>query len=148
MAQNPYIAGAEQGSGKSIAVPGLVEALSVRAEKVGFCRPVVPNADEPDGPIRLINERFRLGLSYTDRYGCTGDEARQLLNEDGYDQLLKRALCKYRQLQRECNIVLSAGIDYSRGHAALAFDFNVDVANNLGCSMIPVVRGQGHENPA
>ena len=146
MTQNLYIAGAEQGSGKSVIVLALMEALSGRAGKVGFFRPVIRSADRRDELIHLISERFQLDFPYADMYGCSGEQARQLLKEDRYSDVLKRVLEKYRQLQRQCDYVLCAGTDYTGGHAALEFDFNVDVANNLGCFIIPVVRGNGREN--
>jgi phosphate acetyltransferase len=42
--------------------------------------------------------------------------------------------------------VLCVGTDYSGAYAALEFDFNTDVANNLGCLIMPVVRGSGRCN--
>jgi phosphate acetyltransferase len=146
MTQGLYITGAEKGNGKSLIVLALMEALSGRSGKVGFFRPVVRGADRHDELIHLISERFQLNISYADMYGCSGEEARELLKKDRYDEVLKRILGKYRKLQSECDFVLCAGTDYTEGHAAFEFDFNVDVANNLGCFMIPVVRGNGRED--
>jgi phosphate acetyltransferase len=146
MTQNLYVAGAEQGSGKSVIVLALMEAMSGRSGKVGFFRPVIRSADRRDELVHLISERYQLAMPYTAMYGCTGEEARELLVEDRYDEILKRVLEKYRGLQSECDQVLCAGTDYTGGHAALEFDFNADVANNLGCFITPVVRGNGRES--
>lgn len=145
MTQNLYVAGAERGSGKSVIVLALMEALSGQTGKVGFFRPVIRSTGRRDELIHLISERYRLDLPYPDMYGCSGEEARALLMEDRYDEVLKRVLAKYRQLQSRCDHVLCAGTDYTGGHAALEFDFNADVANNLGCLIIPVVRGNGRQ---
>ena len=146
MAHNLYITGAEHGSGKSVIVLAMMEALSGRTGKVGFFRPVIRNAGERDELIHLISERYRLDLPYTSMFGCSSDHARELMMENRYDELLKLVLEKYRKLQSLCDYVLCAGTDYSGGHAALEFDFNADVANNLGCFILPVVRGSGRDN--
>jgi phosphate acetyltransferase len=40
-------------------------------------------------------------------------------------------------------VVLCSGTDYRGVAAALEFDFNIEVANNLGCFMLPIVNGRG-----
>jgi len=79
-------------------------------------------------------------------YGCSSDVARELITANRSDELLKRILVKYRSLQAKCDRVLCAGTDFHDGHSALEFDFNCDVANNLGCSILPVVRGSERSN--
>jgi len=142
MAQNLYITGAEQGSGKSVIVLAMMETLSGHGGKVGFFRPLV-HPDARDPLIELVAARYRLDCHYADMYGCGSDVARELIAEDRYDELLKRILGKYRELQARCDRVLCAGTDYRNAHTALEFDFNADIANNLGCFIMPVVPGSG-----
>ena len=142
MSQNLYVTGAERGSGKSAIVLGMMELLLGHAGKVGFFRPVIPAHHYPDRLIHLIATHYQLDLPYEAMYGCTGEEARELLSADRNDELLARILDKYRRLEAECDSVLCAGTDYAEsGRSASEFDFNADVANNLGCLIIPVVRG-------
>ncbi|MFW2373862.1 MAG: phosphate acetyltransferase [Gammaproteobacteria bacterium] len=142
MSQNLYVTGAERGSGKSAIVLGMMELLLGHAGKVGFFRPVIPAHHYPDRLIHLIATHYRLDLPYEAMYGCTSDEARELMAADRNDQLLGRILEKYKRLEAECDSVLCAGTDYAdSGHSAPEFDFNADVANNLGCLIMPVVRG-------
>ena len=142
MAQNIYITGAEQGSGKSVVVLAMMETLSGHGDTPGFFRPVV-HPDARDPLIHLVATRYRLDCDYADMYGCTSDVARELIAGDRYDELLKRILGKYRELQARCDRVLCAGTSYRNAHTALEFDFNADIANNLGCFILPVVPGGG-----
>lgn len=142
MSQNLYVTGAERGSGKSAIVLGMMEFLLGHADKVGFFRPVISAAHHPDHLIHLIATHYQLDFPYESMYGCKADEARELLAADRNDELLSRILDKYKRFEAMCDSVLCAGSDFAEaGHSALEFDFNADVANNLACLIMPVVRG-------
>jgi len=142
MSQNLYVTGAERGSGKSAITLGMMEFLLGHAGKVGFFRPVISATHKPDPLIHLIATHYQLDIPYEAMYGCKDDEARALLAADRNDELLSRILEKYKHLEAICDSVLCAGTDYDEsGHSASEFDFNADVANNLGCLIMPVVRG-------
>ena len=141
MAHNLYVCGAEPGNGKSAIVLAIMERLSGCAERPGFFRPVINASPESDALLRLIAGRYALDLPLDALYGCTLETARQLMAAQRSDELLKRILDKYSQLSAQCDFVLCAGTDYSGAAHTLEFDFNADVANNLGCPVIPVVRG-------
>ncbi len=147
MSQHLYICGAEQGSGKSIVVLAAMEHFSGRSGRVAFFRPVV---HDPDGDplLHLIRRRYHLKAPPTALCGCTTGEARQLIAADRYDDLLQKILEKYLALEADHDLVLCAGSDYTGPVAALEFDFNADVANNLGCRILPVVRGFGRDPAA
>jgi phosphate acetyltransferase len=146
MAQNLYITGAEHGSGKSVIVLAMMDYFSGHAGKVGFFRPVTRSDAQHDQLTHLVMQRYQIDSACEDLYGCTSIVARQLIAEDRYDELLKRVLEKYRRLQTQYDRVLCVGTDYSGAYATLEFDFNTDVANNLGCLIMPVVRGTGRSN--
>jgi len=143
MAKNIYVAGAEQGSGKSAIVLAMMEYLSGQSEKIGFFRPVIVDTASSDPLIHLIATRYGLSHSSESLYGCTQDTARNYLKENRYDDLVKLIHARYKDLTKHYDIILCAGTDFRSAGAAIEFDFNIDVANNLGCFIIPVVRGQG-----
>jgi phosphate acetyltransferase len=146
LTQNIYITGAEQGSGKSVIMLGMMEMLSGHAEKVGFFRPIVHKSDEKDELIQLITYRYQLDWPYPSLYGCTDEEAHRLLSENRYADLLKIILGKYQSLKSQCDHVLCVGSDYHAGDTLFEFDFNADVANNLDCLIMPVLQGGGRNN--
>ena len=78
-------------------------------------------------------------------YGCTYDVARDMLIKDRDDDLLKLIMEKYKALEGECDLIVCAGSDFAGPAATLEFDFNAKIANNLGCSMLPVVKGYGKD---
>ena len=142
MAQNLYIAGAEYGSGKSLIVLAIMELLSGRSDKVGIFRPVIRTAPEQDALLHLVTTRYQLDLPRDALYGCTLDTARDLIAANRYADLVKIILDKYKTLEARCDHVLCAGTDYSGAGGMLEFDINADIANNLGCLLMPVVRGK------
>jgi phosphate acetyltransferase len=143
MTQGIYIVGAEPRSGKSVMVLGMMEMLSGRMGKIGFFRPVVRDEKKPDNITRLIVKRYGLDLSYEKLYGCGFDMVRDMFSRNRDEDLLKMILGKYRDLERECDLIVCAGTDYAGPAIPLEFDFNAKLANNLGCAVLAVVQGYG-----
>ena len=141
--QSVYIAGAGSGSGKSVVVLGVMEMLSAVSRKVGFFRPIVSQGVEQDHLTSLIRTRYDLPYPAEMLYGCTSETASQLVAGGHYDELLKLILHKFKVLEEKCDIVVCAGSDFDGLVPSLEFDFNADLANNLGCSIVVVVKGRG-----
>jgi phosphate acetyltransferase len=141
--QSIYIAGAGAGSGKSVVVLGFMELFSAINRRVGFFRPVVGHEAADDNLTTLIRGRYDLPFPADALYGCTAEQASELVAAGRYDELLKRILDKYMLLDEQCDMVLCAGTDYDGLVPSLEFDFNADLANNFGCSIVVVVKGFG-----
>ena len=139
--QSIYIAGASAGSGKSVVVLGFMEMLSSVNRRVGFFRPVLSTALADDNLIALIRDRYDLPFADEMLYGCTAETARQLISGGHYDELLKLIINKFKMLEEECDLVVCAGTDFSGISPSLEFDVNADLANNLGCMIVAVVKG-------
>ena len=139
--QSIYIAGAGAGSGKSVIVLGFMEMLSAVNRRVGFFRPVVSSSVDDDSLTNLIRDRYDLPFPGEMLYGCTAQMASELAAAGHYDELLKLILNKFMALDEQCDLVLCAGTDYDGLVPSLEFDFNADLANNFGCSIVVVVKG-------
>jgi phosphate acetyltransferase len=140
MAQGVYLTAIEPGSGKSAVALGMMELLS-RLGRVGYFRPVIASATEPDNDIELIRRHYRLPQSYQASYGAVVDDLQAMSDRGQYDVLLKRMVEAYQQLAQTADVVLVEGSDFTEASRALEFDFNADVANHLGCPVVLVVRG-------
>ena len=132
MSKNLYIATMEPRGGKSVVALGIMELLSRRLTKIGFFRPVIPDV-ERDNNIQLILSRYNLKLPYEKMYAYHHEDAQHMVAVGQYDALLKNILSKYKTLESQCDFVLCEGTDYTGVSSAFEFDFNADVANNLGC---------------
>ncbi|HWR72590.1 MAG TPA: phosphate acetyltransferase [Nitrospirota bacterium] len=145
MTQGIYIVGAEPGSGKSVVALGMMEMLSGSMGKIGFFRPVVRDEKKPDPITSLIIKRYGLDHPYDKLYGCGYDVAHDMFSRNRDEDLLKMILGKYRDLEREFDLIVVAGSDYAGSGGTLEFDFNAKLANNLGCAVLPVARGYGRD---
>ncbi len=145
MSQGIYITSAESRSGKSVIVLGVMEMLSGRMGKVGFFRPVVQDVTKPDNITNLIISRYGLKTPYAKLYGCSYEVARDMLITDRDEDLLKLIMEKYKAIEGECDLIVCAGSDFTGPTAALEFDINARIANNLGCVVLPVVKGYGRD---
>jgi phosphate acetyltransferase len=76
-------------------------------------------------------------------FGTTYAYAWDLISRDKQDELHSLLLEKYRAVEHECDSVVCTGTDYKAMQTALEFEFNVEVARNLGTPLVPVVAGQG-----
>jgi len=144
MAQGLYVMCEESQSGKSAVVLGVMELVSRSTRKAGFFRPLISSGKLRDRAIDLIAHRYDLKLPYEAMFGCTTEAAREMITADRYDDLLKLIMDKYKALESGCDVVLCEGTDYtSAAPLPLEFDLNTDIANNLGCLVIPVAKGLG-----
>lgn len=145
MAQSIYITGAEAQSGKSVVALGIVEWLWSQGRTLGFFRPVIKSEDQPDRFIHLIASRYGLRFPYEAMYGCTYEQALEV-GEDRQEVVRKTILDKYKALERECDVVVCVGTDFTGVPLPLEFGFNAEMAYNLGCPIIPIIRGRDNTN--
>jgi phosphate acetyltransferase len=141
MTKGLYITSAGPFSGKTIMVLGLMEFLMGRIGRIGFFRPVVNESGQLDSFISLIQSRYRRSHAPETMYGCTFEEARQLLIDDRREDLYSQILEKYKNLEAQCDFVVCAGTDYTNAAAAVELEFNMAMANHLGIPMLPVLKG-------
>lgn len=143
MANSLYIAGAAPRSGKSAVSLGFMELFSAYGERVGFFRPIV--ATPHDTVIALMTERYRLSEAPSSYYGCLAEEAHQLTAAGSQDELTKAILEKFKALEMRYDLVICEGSDFSGAAPGLEFDFNLELANHLGCMVVPVLNGKGRK---
>jgi phosphate acetyltransferase len=120
-----------------------MELLSRRIQNIGVFRPIIQAGERKDDYIELALARYKLKFKYEDLYGCTHQEARALLSSGQYESLMKTLVNKYKALERQSDFVVCVGTDYTGVATAFEFDFNADVANQLGCPLLTVVSGEG-----
>jgi phosphate acetyltransferase len=140
MSKNIYIATMEPRSGKSVVILGLMEMLSRRMRKIAIFRPIV-QAGKSDDYIELVQKRYKLKFEYEELYGCTHQEARDLLSSGQHEEAVKRIVDKYKALEQRCDFVVCVGTDFTGVATAFEFDFNADIANQMGCPLLLIVNG-------
>ncbi len=73
MSKSLYIGTLGPRSGKTLVLLGVLELLSRRVEKLGFFRPVIHSADQPDNDIELVRSRYNIELAYESMYAKASD---------------------------------------------------------------------------
>jgi len=145
MAKSLFITSMEAQSGKTPVALGFMEQLSGRLKSVSVFRPVISEGSGPDRLIALMTDLYHFRFPAEDLYGVTYDAARTLLSAGKCDELYSRILEKYKALESRCDFILCVGTDYSGVSTALEFDFNVEMARNLGSPLVPIINGRGKE---
>ncbi|HSJ52920.1 MAG TPA: phosphate acetyltransferase, partial [Anaerolineae bacterium] len=145
-----YIATIDRYSGKSLVSLGVTELLLRKTNRVGIFRPVIGSQPdgEPDKNIDLLLRHFDLHQDYEDTYGLSMREAEELIGQERYDDVLDRIIARYKALEDCCDFILCIGSDLASATVALEFDFNADVAKNLGAPVLLVASGVDRDVPS
>jgi len=139
---NLYITGMEPGSGKSIVALGVMETLAGKAQRAGFFRPIVANGESRDAQIELIRDRYGLELEYEEMYALSASEAHSMIAAGRYAELEQRVFEAYKRLEPRFEAIVCEGTDFAGAVPALDFELNATLANQLGCPVLVVVKGQ------
>jgi phosphate acetyltransferase len=142
MARNLYVTAMEPQSGKSLVALGMMELLSRRVGRLGFFRPIVPSATEPDPQTVLLRTRYQLDGPEEEMRALSEAEASAVPD---YEKLRKLVVDAYKRLERRCDFVLCEGTDFVGAAPALDFGRNADLANELGAPVLVVVRAGAPE---
>ena len=141
MSRGLYITGTGPRSGKSVVILGFMELLAGQAGNIGFFRPVAYPDARRDHAIQLISRVRKLKSAPESLCGCDYEEALEVIRGGHVPKLHSQILEKYKSLEAQCDFVVCAGTDYTGVNAALEFDFNVNIARNLGIPLLPVISG-------
>ncbi len=151
MASSVYITTPEAHCGKSLLCLGILEMVLRKTQRVGIFRPIISSESQGsrteiggeyrDKNIDLLLTHFNLDWPYESTYAFHKREARDLLANGRYDELLDTTIEKYKAMEKECDFVLCEGTDFTDEAAAFDVNINVDIAKNLGCPVLIVGRG-------
>lgn len=146
MTYSLYISTTEAGTGKALIALGVIDFALRRIKRVGFFRPVAENDPDAakDEDIELIVSHFGLQQTYHASFGVSSNEALQLLREHRPDEIIERIIAKYKALEENCDFLVAEGTDYLvESTSAFEFNFNREIAKNLGCPVLVVGNAQG-----
>ncbi|MBV7440939.1 phosphate acetyltransferase [Weeksellaceae bacterium TAE3-ERU29] len=137
-----YISTLEPRSGKSMIVLGLMQALLGRMAKVAYFKPISGEDNtERDNHIETIIDYFKLNSSYEESYAVTRDELINNRNSGKIGDTLEKIISKYKQLEETHDFVLVEGTDFTGESSVFEFDWNVNIAKNLGLPVLLVSSG-------
>ena len=143
MAKGIYVSATTPGSGKSLVALGLADTLHRHADRIGFFKPVVHGDDAGADPmVALMKARFGLDDDRC-RGGLTFAEVRGLLAEGKREEIDARCVEIFAEMGRYCDVVIVEGTDLTGQDAAVEFDLNARLANNLAAPVVAVVGAKG-----
>lgn len=143
MAKGIYVSAMTPGSGEALISLGLADTLHRRADRIGFFRPISEGNDPSADPVvAMIRGQFDLPETRA-RAGMGAAEARSLLASGKRDEIDAACVEIYGQIADECDIVIVEGTALTGQDAAVEFDLNARLANNLGALVLAVVSAAG-----
>ncbi|WP_028585908.1 phosphate acetyltransferase [Desulfogranum mediterraneum] len=144
MSNNLYVTAAEERSGKSAIVLGVMQMILKEVGRIAFFRPIINDHvfGRVDHDLNLILKYFDLQVPYEHTHACTLSQARQLITSGQEELLFEKILNKYKELEREYDFVLCEGTDFRGKDVNFEFDLNADIAVNLGAPVLAVASGR------
>ncbi|KGM10214.1 phosphate acetyltransferase [Cellulomonas bogoriensis] len=136
MARSIYITSAEGDTGKSTVALGVLDLLTRSVQKVGIFRPVARSTDRSDYVLELLLAHEGVDLGYDECVGVTYEE----VHADP-EAALARIVSRYHEVERQCDVVVIVGTDYTDVAGPTELAYNARIAVNLGAPVLLVVRG-------
>lgn len=133
-----YVATNSNATGKRMVALGMMELASRRFGRVAFFRPVVRVGSADDQSIRMMRSRYALAASPKEMTGVTRSQARKMLSEDRYEELVQLIQQRFKALEAEADFVVVEGTSFQGLAPELEFELNADIAVNLGCRILSV----------
>ena len=89
MSNNLYITAAEERSGKSAIILGVMQVILKEISRIAFFRPIINDHvfGRVDHDLNLVLKYFKLDIPYEDTHAYTLSQARQLITS-GQEELL------------------------------------------------------------
>jgi phosphate acetyltransferase len=89
----------------------------------------------------LLLDHFNLNQDHDEAFAFRRNEASNLISKGRTDELLDRIIQKYKALEKKSDFILCEGTDFVSESSAFEFGTNIQVAKNLGSSVLIIGRG-------
>ena len=133
MATSIYVTSPEGHTGKSSVALGLVELFARRVQRVGVFRPVARADEGRDSVLTLLLAHDGVDLTYDECVGVTYED----VHADP-EAALGTIIRKYREVERQGEVVVIVGSDYTDVAGPTELAFNARIAANLGSAVVLV----------
>ncbi|EMI23362.1 phosphate acetyltransferase [Rhodopirellula europaea] len=133
-----YIGTNGNATGKRMVALGMMELAARRFGRVAFFRPVVRVGPDEDQSIRMMRSRYGIVTPSDEMFGVTRTQARQLLADDRYSNLIQLIQQRFKTLEAKADFVVVEGTSYQGLAPELEFELNADIAANIGSRVLSV----------
>ena len=140
-ARSVYIVSPEGHTGKSVVALGLLDLLTRRVQKVGVFRPVTTSTTGDDQVVKLLLDHGGLDVEDRAYESCVGVTYEDVHTDP--DAALATIVDRYRVIERESEVVVIVGSDYTDVAGPTELAFNARIATNLGAPVLLVVSAFG-----
>ena len=140
-ARSVYIVSPEGHTGKSVVALGLLDLLTRRVQKVGVFRPVTTSTTGDDQVVKLLLDHGGLDVEDRAYESCVGVTYEDVHTDP--DAALATIVERYRAIERESEVVVIVGSDYTDVAGPTELAFNARIATNLGAPVLLVVSAFG-----
>lgn len=134
-----YITGTARRSGKSALSLGFMDRLTAAGGHAAYFRPIIGDVD--DRVLQLMLTRYGTDQKHSAHYGLLARDAHRLLAVGNKKEVIKSVLDRFRELSQQHRNILCEGTDFSKSLPGADLDFNLDLANHLGCQVVVIIDG-------
>ena len=138
-----YITSPEGETGKGALALGVVDLLAREVKKVGVFLPIARTKHATPGAPQDRDYVLDLLLAH-DGVELTSEQATGVHYEELHadpEAALSKIVTKYHEVERQCDVVVIVGSDYTDVAGPTELSFNAQIAANLGAPVLLVVSG-------
>ena len=145
MTKSIYILSTEVDSGKFIISLGLMNMLLSQKFKVAYFKPIISQnkTGNTDSDIETILGHFQLPYKNDDCSAITNTNGCAQMGTENSGEMLDVIIRKYKELEADNDFIIVQGTDYLETVNTFEPDVNLEIAKNLGSSVILVLNGEG-----
>jgi phosphate acetyltransferase len=145
MAKSIYVLSTEADSGKFIISLGLMSMLLNQKFKTAYFKPIAGQnkTGNTDSDIEVILDYFQLPCKNDDCSAITGSNGCAQMGTESNGEMLDEIIRKYKSIEAGNDFVVVQGTDYLDNINTFEPDVNLEIAKNLGSSVILVLNGEG-----
>lgn len=145
MTKSIYILSTEADSGKFIISLGLMSMLLNQKHKTAYFKPIISQnkTGYTDSDIQAVLGHFQLPYKYDDCSAITSADGCAQMGTENSGEMLDLIISRFKSLEADNDFIIVQGTDYLTTLNTFEPDINLEIAKNLGSSVILVLNGEG-----
>jgi phosphate acetyltransferase len=145
MTQSLMVVATEDGVGKSVVTLGLLDQFERRGARACYFKPVglKTASGQATRDARFIQEALKIRTPIEQLTAIDSSDVTTAVKNGRYDDVLDRIMEAHGKLAAEYDVLVCEGLDSLRIFPALNSDINIDVAKNIGATILLVTSARG-----
>ncbi len=145
MTQSLMVVATEDGAGKSLVTLGLLDQFERQGARACYFKPVIisQTGDRAARDARFIQKALQLKTPVEMLTAVDSNDVTCAIKANRYDDVMDRIMEAHGKLAATHDVMVCEGVDSMRAFPSLNSDINIDIAKNIGATLLLVTSARG-----